>query len=141
MLQKDLVLHQDFCLLGPPALARDRRSLLFLYAALVEREIEYVSLSRDTSDSDLKQRKEVVEGSRSVYVHQAPVRAALEGRLLVLDGLEKAERNVLPTLNNLLENRELSLDDGSMLVSAEVFDRHDASDLNNILRVHPDLLH
>jgi MoxR-like ATPase len=104
----------------------------------VEREIEYVSLSRDTSDADLKQRKEVVEGGRSVYVHQAPVRAALEGRLLILDGLEKAERNVLPTLNNLLENRELSLDDGSMLVSADVFDRHDASDLHNIRRVHPD---
>ena len=138
MLQKDLVLHQDFCLLGPPALARDRRSLLFLYAPLVGREIEYVSLSRDTSDSDLKQRKEVVEGGRSVYVHQAPVRAALEGRLLILDGLTLAERNVLPTLNNLLENRELALDDGSMLVSADVFDRHDASDLNNILRVHPD---
>jgi hypothetical protein len=28
---------------------------------------------------------------------------------LILDGLEKAERNVLPTLNNLLENREMSL--------------------------------
>ena len=138
MLQKDLALGQDFCLLGPPELARDRRALLFLYAALVEREIEYVSLSRDTSDADLKQRKEVVEGGRSVYVNQAPVRAALEGRLLILDGLEKAERNVLPTLNNLLENRELSLDDGSMLVSPGVYDSHDESHLSNIQRVHPD---
>jgi hypothetical protein len=31
--------------------------------------------------------------------------------VLILDGLEKAERNVLPTLNNLLENREMSLQD------------------------------
>lgn len=138
MLQKDLALGQDFCLLGPPELARDRRSLLFLYAALVEREIEYVSLSRDTSDADLKQRKEVVEGGKSVYVNQAPVRAALEGRLLILDGLEKAERNVLPTLNNLLENRELSLDDGSMLVAPSVYDSHDESHLSNIHRVSPD---
>lgn len=138
MLQKDLALAQDFCLLGPPELARDRRALLFLYAALVEREIEYVSLSQDTSDSDLKQRKEVVDGGRSVYVNQAPVRAALEGRLLILDGLEKAERNVLPTLNNLLENRELALDDGSMLVAPSVYDFHDDSSLNNIHRVHPD---
>ena len=43
---------------------------------------------------------------------QAPVRAALLGRVLVLDGLEKAERNVLPTLNNLLENREMALVSG-----------------------------
>ena len=47
-----------------------------------------------------------------------PVRAALRGRVLLLDGLERAERNVLPTLNNLLENRELSLDDGRLLVEA-----------------------
>ncbi|KAJ1353151.1 hypothetical protein KIN20_009719 [Parelaphostrongylus tenuis] len=33
------------------------------------------------------------------------VRAALNGRVLVIDGVEKAERNVLPNLNNLLENR------------------------------------
>lgn len=30
------------------------------------------------------------------------MRAALEGKVLILDGIEKAERNVLPTLNNLL---------------------------------------
>ena len=34
-------------------------------------------------------------------------RAALHGRVLVLEGVEKAERNVLPVLNNLLENREM----------------------------------
>lgn len=34
-------------------------------------------------------------------------------------GLEKAERNVLPTLNNLLENREMMLDDGRFLMKAE----------------------
>jgi hypothetical protein len=33
-----------------------------------------------------------------------------------LKGLENAERNVLPTLNNLLENREMSLDDGRFLM-------------------------
>jgi hypothetical protein len=30
----------------------------------------------------------------------------------VLDGVEKAERNVLPVLNNLMENREMALEDG-----------------------------
>ncbi|CAG8855076.1 46405_t:CDS:1, partial [Gigaspora margarita] len=31
-------------------------------------------------------------------------------------GIEKAERNVLPILNNLLENREMVLEDGRFLV-------------------------
>jgi hypothetical protein len=68
-----------------------RRQLLLLYATLLGREIEWVSITRDTSEADLKQRKEVFN-NRTRYVNQAPVRAALNGRLLILDGLEKAER-------------------------------------------------
>lgn len=111
ILQKDMILHQDFCLLSDSA--ADRRFLIFLYAALTQREVEYLALTPDTSDADLKQRKEV-QNHQTVYVDQAPVRAAQHGRLLVLDGVYKAERNVLPTLNNLLENRELSLEDGTL---------------------------
>ena len=36
--------------------------------------------------------------------------------------LRTAERNVLPTLNNLLENREMALDDGRFLVASERYD-------------------
>jgi len=50
------------------------------------------------------------------------VRAALEGRVLVLEGIEKAERNVLPVLNNLLENREMHLEDGRFLIPASRYD-------------------
>jgi midasin (ATPase involved in ribosome maturation) len=113
-----------------------------LYAALIGREIQYVSLTQDTSEADLKQRKEVTNG-RAIYIDQAPVLAAKHGRLLVLDGLEKAERNVLPTLNNLMENREMNLDDGSMLVSHNIYDAHTVDTHDNISRlnihrVHPD---
>lgn len=54
---------------------------------------------------------------------QAVVRAAINGRLLILEGIEKAERNVLPVLNNLLENREAQLDDGRFIVSHERYDQ------------------
>ncbi|KAL7471593.1 hypothetical protein ACHAXS_011891 [Conticribra weissflogii] len=160
MLQKDLFLRQDFLLLGTPNLAKERRQLLLLYASLIDREVEYVALSRDTSEADLKQRKEVRggtsggtgpgtgtgtgdagsnAGSTTIYVDQAPVRAAREGRLLILDGLEKAERNVLPTLNNLLENRELPLEDGTMLVNT-AFDGGGGGDEGayRMISVHPD---
>ena len=46
------------------------------------------------------------------------MKAASEGRVLVLEGIEKAERNVLPVLNNLLENREMHLEDGRLLIPA-----------------------
>ena len=43
--------------------------------------------------------------------------------MLVLEGIEKAERNVLPVLNNLLENREMQLDDGRFIVAHERYDK------------------
>lgn len=43
----------------------------------------------------------------------------LSPRILVLEGIEKAERNVLPVLNNLLENREMHLEDGRLLIPAD----------------------
>jgi hypothetical protein len=64
---------------------------MLLYASLMGREVEWVSISRDTSEADLKQRKEF-SNNRTMYVNQAPVRAALNGSLLILEGLEKAER-------------------------------------------------
>ncbi|KAF0712384.1 hypothetical protein As57867_004834, partial [Aphanomyces stellatus] len=106
MLQKD-ILHQDMFLIGPPGPARRRLALQF--GEIMNREVEYVAISQDTTESDLKQsdlkqRREIL-GGVAIFADQAPVRAAVHGRILILDGLEKAERNVLPTLNNLLENR------------------------------------
>lgn len=119
MLQKD-VLGQDIFLIGVPG--PYRRRIAFQYLELTQREMEYVSLTRDTTESDLKQRREIRNGV-SVYIDQAAVKAAIEGRALVLEGVEKAERNVLPVLNNLLENREMQLDDGRFLVSPTRYDK------------------
>lgn len=58
-----------------------------------------------------------------MFVFQAAVKAAINGRILILDGIEKAERNVLPVLNNLLENREMPLEDGRLLISSSRFDK------------------
>jgi hypothetical protein len=117
MMSKD-ILAQDMLLVGPPGSGSlYRRRLALSYAELTKREVQVVTISSDTTESDLKQRRELVQSKTSgsaevIFVDQAPVEAAIEGRLLVLDGLEKAERNVLPTLNNLLENREMHLEDG-----------------------------
>jgi hypothetical protein len=58
-----------------------------------------------------------------LFFLQAAVRAAIHGRILILDGIEKTERNVLPVLNNLLENREMPLEDGRLLISSSRYDK------------------
>jgi MoxR-like ATPase len=117
--QKEL-LGQDICLIGEPGPAR--RWLAMLYCRYAQREVQTLSLSRDTTEADIKQRKEIRKGTLS-YLNQAAVNAALNGHVLILEGLERAERNVLPVLNNLLENREMNLDDGRLLVHPSRYDQ------------------
>lgn len=119
MLQKDL-LNQDMFLIGRPGPLR--RTIVMQYLQLTQRELEYISLSRDTTESDLKQRREIKNGT-AFYIDQSAVRAATHGRVLVIEGIEKAERNVLPVLNNLLENREMHLEDGRFLIPAVRYDK------------------
>uniref|UniRef100_A0A3Q2TY78 von Willebrand factor A domain-containing protein 8 n=1 Tax=Fundulus heteroclitus TaxID=8078 RepID=A0A3Q2TY78_FUNHE len=140
IMQKD-ILGQDVFLIGPPGPLR--RSIAMQYLELTKREVEYVALSRDTTETDLKQRREIRSGT-AFYLDQCAVRAATQGRVLVLEGLEKAERNVLPVLNNLLENREMQLEDGRFLMSAERYDKllqeHTKEELDSwkIVRVSED---
>uniref|UniRef100_A0A8C9Z2I1 von Willebrand factor A domain-containing protein 8 n=1 Tax=Sander lucioperca TaxID=283035 RepID=A0A8C9Z2I1_SANLU len=140
IMQKDL-LGQDVFLIGPPGPLR--RSIAMQYLELTKREVEYVALSRDTTETDLKQRREIRSGT-AFYIDQCAVRAATQGRVLVLEGLEKAERNVLPVLNNLLENREMQLEDGRFLMSYQRYDKllqeHTKEELDSwkIVRVSED---
>jgi len=147
--QKDKM-RQDMFLLGPPG--SFKRRLALTYCHLAGREIEIISASRDTGEADLKQRREIRTGTGAgagagvksgaagggkngrhhgdregtggfvEYVDQCAVRAAIKGRVLVVEGVEKVERNVLPILNNLLENREMNLEDGRHLVHHERYD-------------------
>lgn len=139
MMQKDK-LGQDIFLIGPPG--PSRRWLAFRYCEVTRREAEYVALSADTTEGDLKQRREIINGSVQ-HLDQPPVIAATQGRILILEGLEKCERNVLPVLNNLLENREMSLEDGRMLISADRYDKlkktHSKEDFRRLglVKVHP----
>lgn len=114
-------LRQDTFVLGPPG--PERRRMVLAWCEITGKEVEYVALSPDTTESDLKQRREIRGNGKSVeWQDQAPVRAAVFGRILILEGVEKAERNVLPTLNNILENREIALQDGRFLTAPLRFD-------------------
>lgn len=99
-----------------------RRNLAMAFLELTGREVEFIALSQDTTESDLKQRREIESGTAK-YHDQSAVRAAINGRALIVEGVEKAERNVLPVLNNLLENREMHLEDGRFLIPASRYDK------------------
>lgn len=143
--QKD-TLGQDALLVGPTSSSPLRRRLALAYGELLQRPVQVVTITSDLTESDLKQRRElrrVVSSSSSSdgdgndataaspppppplelrYTNASPVDAAVHGDLLILDGMERASRNVLPTLNNLLEHRSMNLEDGRLLVPQHTYD-------------------
>ncbi|EIN14530.1 hypothetical protein PUNSTDRAFT_118001 [Punctularia strigosozonata HHB-11173 SS5] len=113
LLQKYL-LGQDVFLLSQPG--PYARRLVMTFCRLINTEYEHVALHRDVGETELKQGREIKAGGTLNYVDSATVRAAKYGRILILEGIEKAERGIMPLLNNLLENREMNLEDGTHIV-------------------------
>ncbi|PFH48924.1 hypothetical protein AMATHDRAFT_148764 [Amanita thiersii Skay4041] len=113
MLQK-YVLGQDVFLVSQPG--PYARRLAMTFASLINAEYEYIALHRDVGETELKQGREIRKGGNLVYVDSPAVRAVKHGRLLILEGIEKAERGIMPILNNLLENREMNLDYGTHII-------------------------
>ncbi|KAF7292707.1 hypothetical protein MIND_01168900 [Mycena indigotica] len=124
MLQKYL-LGQDVFLVSQPG--PYARRLVLTFASLINSEYEYIALHRDVGETELKQGREIREGGNLVYVDSPAVQAVKNGRLLILEGIEKAERGIMPVLNNLLENREMNLDDGTHIIHPHRYSQLDTS--------------
>ncbi|KAG6840024.1 hypothetical protein C0991_009490 [Blastosporella zonata] len=95
--------------------------------SVINAEYEYIALHRDVGETELKQGREIKQGGNLVYVDSPAVSAVKHGRLLILEGIEKAERGIMPVLNNLLENREMNLDDGTHIIHPQRFVQLEAS--------------
>ncbi|PPQ92175.1 hypothetical protein CVT25_008949 [Psilocybe cyanescens] len=120
ILQKYL-LGQDVFLVSQPGPYARRLALTF--ASIINTEYEYIALHRDVGETELKQGREIRKGGNLVYVDSPAVNAVKHGRLLILEGIEKAERGIMPVLNNLLENREMNLDDGTHVIHPHRYDQ------------------
>ncbi|XP_034521130.1 von Willebrand factor A domain-containing protein 8 isoform X3 [Ailuropoda melanoleuca] len=79
IMQKDL-LGQDIFLIGPPGPLR--RSIAMQYLELTKREVEYIALSRDTTETDLKQRREIRAGT-AFYIDQDHTKTELDAWKIV----------------------------------------------------------
>ncbi|KAK0546025.1 hypothetical protein OC861_004801 [Tilletia horrida] len=129
------VLNQDIFLLSTPGPYARRLALTF--AALLQIPYEIVTLHRDIGESELLQSRNLQAGGSLVYLDGPVTRAMKNGSILILEGIERAERNVLPCLNNILENREVNLADGTQLVPASRIASGSASDSHKLIPVHP----
>jgi len=49
-------------------------------------QVEYVALTCDTTESDLKQRREITSTGTVLHVDLPVVQAAIAGRILIIEG-------------------------------------------------------
>ena len=71
---------------------------------LVNSEYEHIALHRDVGETELKQGREIRTGGNLVYVDSAAVRAVKHGRVLIIEGVEKAERGIMPVSNSVFDS-------------------------------------
>jgi von Willebrand factor A domain-containing protein 8 len=126
MLQKDALQQHTILMSSGGAGAVRCRRLAMAYAELVQRPIELIHISPDTTVNDILQRPTLKQDHNRYptnvdWEDQGAVRAALQGHILILDGLHRAERNVISSLKSLLARHEVKLGDGRTLVSPEQY--------------------
>ncbi|GAA5899817.1 uncharacterized protein JCM6883_005995 [Sporobolomyces salmoneus] len=136
-LMKKWELGQDIFYVSVPGPFARRLALTFLSA--INTPFEHVSLHRDIGEGELKQTREIREGGTLVFEDGPVVRAAKEGKTLILEGIERCERGILPILNNLLENREMNLEDGTHIISPSRYDLlvESGKSTDNFIKCHP----
>ena len=80
-------LRQDMFLVADAPGGR-ARALAFEFCRRARRPCRYLALTRDTTESDLKQRREITGGALR-FVDQPPIAAARHGDVLILEGVEQ----------------------------------------------------
>lgn len=87
----------DFCLVGPAGCGKT--ILLTKIAELLGKEIETIILYQDMTSRDLLQQRTTLENGDTVWKFSPLVTAALEGKIAVLDGLNRIHPSTLSVLH------------------------------------------
>eukprot|EP01116_Phalansterium_solitarium_P000081 TRINITY_DN10050_c0_g5_i1.p1 TRINITY_DN10050_c0_g5~~TRINITY_DN10050_c0_g5_i1.p1 ORF type:complete len:1481 (+),score=541.02 TRINITY_DN10050_c0_g5_i1:2061-6503(+) len=124
---------RDLLLIGPHGSGKS--TVIRRFAELLGYEIETLTLYKDLSTRDLLQRRTTDAGGNSIWQASPLVSAAVDGKLAVLDNVDRLPLDALAVLQRLVHDRQLTLFDGSLLVSHD--DPQAASDGRVVRRVHP----
>jgi MoxR-like ATPase len=128
---------RDLCLVGGAGSGKSALARLFIGNLLAPASTSVVvNCYRDMSSRDLLLRRSTDAQGNTVWETSSLLNAALDGRLVVLDGIHRLEKDTLGVLHSLLCHREIDLADGRRLLRhdrAGVAEQHDPG----ILRIHP----
>ena len=90
---------------------------------LLDQPVEPILLYQDMSSRDLLQQRDTDVNGNTVWRHSPLVKAAVEGRLALIDGIDRLYPGTLALIQRLTQDRELTLHDGTRLLGAERFEQ------------------
>ena len=80
-----------------------------------------VLLHKDMTARDLLQQRGTLPNGDTVWKSTPLVTAAMEGGVAVLDGVNRVDVSTVTVLQRLAHDREITLNDGTLLVSGDRF--------------------
>jgi MoxR-like ATPase len=132
----------DFCLIGGQG--SGKTELIKRFASYLDYGMQTVYLYKDMSARDLIQQRITLTSGDTKWQNSSLVEAAVNGDLLILDGVHRLKDDTLMSLRRLIQDRELELLDGTRLLN---YDKYDSlmADLSKkgiqlddkVLRIHP----
>nr|KAF7423742.1 hypothetical protein H0235_009025 [Vespula pensylvanica] len=136
-------LTSDLCLIGPKGCGKT--TTVQKLADLLGYEVEPIMLYQDMTSRDLIQQRTTLPNGDTVWRNSPLVDAALEGKMAVLDGVDRIHPSTLAILHRLIHDRELQLHDGTRLLRADRYndikEEYKRSDEemreSGVYRIHP----
>nr|XP_014349139.1 PREDICTED: von Willebrand factor A domain-containing protein 8 [Latimeria chalumnae] len=115
MIQSHMV--KDICLIGGKGCGKT--VLTKEFAEMLGYDIEPIMLYQDMTARDLLQQRYTLPNGDTAWRPSPLVTAALEGKLVILDGIHRLNPGTLAVLQRLIYDRELTLYDGTRLLRAD----------------------
>ncbi|CAH1987082.1 unnamed protein product [Acanthoscelides obtectus] len=134
----------DFCVIGTSGCGKSM--LVNKVAEILGRETENIVLYQDMTSRDLLQHRTTLDNGDTVWQFSPLVIAALEGKIAVLDGINRIHPSTLTVLHRLVHDRELQLYDGKRIISSERYNllqehynlTEEQLTESGVLKIHPD---
>jgi von Willebrand factor A domain-containing protein 8 len=130
------------CVLGPRGNAKT--SAVLAFASMLGYELEVFPLYADITHRELLQRRVTRADGTTAWEPSPIVEAAISGRLCVVENIERLPADSLSVLQSLVQDRRLTLFDGTRLVRASEMVRGDDAtaaetddDNAKIIAIHP----